>query len=496
MTPTIVIITVLAYFAVLFGVSHLTSRNSDNAAFFNGNRRAPWPLVAFAMVGAAISGVTFISVPGMVVDKGYSYLQMVLGFIVGYWVIAFVLVPLFYKRNLLSIYGYLGERFGSSTYRTGAWFFFVSKMLGAAVRFFVVCIVLQTLVCDPLGIPFVVNVAVTIAIVWLYTFRGGVKTLIWTDTLKSFCLIMSVVLCIWFIAQNLDLSWAGVVDSIGRHGSSRIFYFDDPSRGVYFWKQFLAGVFMAIAINGLDQDMMQRNLACRDSRQSQKNMIVSGVMQFFVIALFLVLGTLLVIYVESTPSLSMPEKSDELFGLVAAHESLPVAVGVLFILGLVSAAYSAAGSALTSLTTSFTVDILDASGMEESRLARVRKWVHIAMSATMGLVIVVFYMISEEDAISAVYTLASYTYGPILGLFVFGMFTKRPVNDRLVPVVCIAAPCLCWLVKYFLNESFGYEMSFELLIFNALLTAVGLSLLPGKASVSDIEAARESVSAE
>lgn len=496
MTPTIVIITVLAYFAVLFGVSHLTSRNSDNASFFNGNRRAPWPLVAFAMVGAAISGVTFISVPGMVVDKGYSYLQMVLGFIVGYWVIAFVLVPLFYKRNLLSIYGYLGERFGSSTYRTGAWFFFVSKMLGAAVRFFVVCIVLQTLVCDPLGIPFVVNVAVTIAIVWLYTFRGGVKTLIWTDTLKSFCLIMSVVLCIWFIAQNLDLSWAGVVDSIGRHGSSRIFYFDDPSRGVYFWKQFLAGVFMAIAINGLDQDMMQRNLACRDSRQSQKNMIVSGVMQFFVIALFLGLGTLLVIYVESTPSLSMPEKSDELFGLVAAHESLPVAVGVLFILGLVSAAYSAAGSALTSLTTSFTVDILDASGMEESRLARVRKWVHIAMSATMGLVIVVFYMISEEDAISAVYTLASYTYGPILGLFVFGMFTKRPVNDRLVPVVCIAAPCLCWLVKYFLNESFGYEMSFELLIFNALLTAVGLSLLPGKASVSDIGASPESVPAE
>ena len=496
MTPTIVIITVLAYFAVLFGVSHLTSRNSDNASFFNGNRRAPWPLVAFAMVGAAISGVTFISVPGMVVDKGYSYLQMVLGFIVGYWVIAFVLVPLFYKRNLLSIYGYLGERFGSSTYRTGAWFFFVSKMLGAAVRFFVVCIVLQTLVCDPLGIPFVVNVAVTIAIVWLYTFRGGVKTLIWTDTLKSFCLIMSVVLCIWFIAQNLDLSWAGVVDSIGRHGSSRIFYFDDPSRGVYFWKQFLAGVFMAIAINGLDQDMMQRNLACRDSRQSQKNMIVSGVMQFFVIALFLVLGTLLVIYVESTPSLSMPEKSDELFGLVAAHESLPVAVGVLFILGLVSAAYSAAGSALTSLTTSFTVDILDASGMEESRLARVRKWVHIAMSATMGLVIVVFYMISEEDAISAVYTRVSYTYGPILGLFVFGMFTKRPVNDRLVPVVCIAAPCLCWLVKYFLNESFGYEMSFELLIFNALLTAVGLSLLPGKASVSDIGASPESVPAE
>lgn len=478
------------------GVSFFAGRGSDNSTFFTGRRQAPWPLVAFAMIGAAISGVTFISVPGMVVGKGYAYLQMVLGFIVGYFAIAFVLVPLFYRRKLISIYGYLEERFGTSTYRAGAWFFFISKMLGAAVRFFVVCAVLQLLVFAPLHIPFEFNVIVTIALIWLYTAQGGVKTLIWTDTIKSFCLIMSVILCIYFVATNMGYSFGELSSAIADHPTSRMFFFDNPKEGTYFWKQFLAGVFMAIATNGLDQDMMQRNLACRDSRQSQKNMIVSGVMQFFVIALFLVLGTLLVIYVESTPSLSMPEKSDELFGLVAAHESLPVAVGVLFILGLVSAAYSAAGSALTSLTTSFTVDILDASGMEESRLARVRKWVHIAMSATMGLVIVVFYMISEEDAISAVYTLASYTYGPILGLFVFGMFTKRPVNDRLVPVVCIAAPCLCWLVKYFLNESFGYEMSFELLIFNALLTAVGLSLLPGKASVSDIGASPESVPAE
>ena len=477
MTPTIVIITVLAYFAVLFGVSHLTSRNSDNASFFNGNRRAPWPLVAFAMVGAAISGVTFISVPGMVVDKGYSYLQMVLGFIVGYWVIAFVLVPLFYKRNLLSIYGYLGERFGSSTYRTGAWFFFVSKMLGAAVRFFVVCIVLQTLVCDPLGIPFVVNVAVTIAIVWLYTFRGGVKTLIWTDTLKSFCLIMSVVLCIWFIAQNLDMSWAGVVDSIGRHGSSRIFYFDDPSRGVYFWKQFLAGIFRVIATTGLDQDMMQRNLACRDSRRSQKNMILSSVMQLGVIALFLVLGTLLSLYIEYTPGLDAPAKSDETFGLVASHSSIPPVVGVLFILGLVSAAYSAAGSALTSLTTSFSIDILGIRSLDDVRLTRARRVVHLLMAATMATVIGIFYLISEDDAISAVYTLASYTYGPVLGLFAFGMASRRRVADRWVPVIRILSPLLCMWIKEYLRAQHEYQMSFELLILNAAITFTGLGAL-------------------
>lgn len=256
MSPLTVLITVAVYFVLLFAVSQIASRRTDNAGFFTGNRRAPWPVVAIATVGAAISGVTFISVPGMVADKGYSYLQMVLGFIVGYWIIAFVLVPLFYKRNLISIYGYLGERFGLSTYRTGAWFFIVSKMLGASVRFFVVCIVLQSLVCEPLGIPFWVNVIVTVGIVWLYTFRGGVKSVIWTDLLKSFCLILSVVLCIGFIARNLDLDMAGVAGAISSHESSRVFFFDDPSKGIYFWKQFIAGIFMAIAINGLDQDMM------------------------------------------------------------------------------------------------------------------------------------------------------------------------------------------------------------------------------------------------
>lgn len=475
--PVIIILTIAAYFLLLLLISYITGRGSDNTTFFTGNRRAPWPVVAFAMVGAAISGVTFISVPGMVVNKGFAYLQMVLGFIVGYMLIAFVLVPLFYKRNLISIYGYLEERFGQSTYRAGAWFFFLSKMLGAAVRFFVVCAVLQLLVFRPLHIPFEFNVIVTIALIWLYTVQGGVKTLIWTDTLKSFCLIMSVVLCIYFVATNLGYSFGEMVSAISDHPSSRMFYFDNPKEGTYFWKQFLAGVFMAIATTGLDQDMMQRNLACKDSRQSQKNMIVSGITQFFVIALFLLLGTLMVIFLDSK-GIETPAKTDDIFGMVATHESMPVIVGILFILGLVAAAYSAAGSALTSLTTSFTVDILNAhKNSDQKKVTRTRKAVHIAMSAIMGLVIVAFYYLSDQDAISAVYTLASYTYGPILGLFVYGMFCRRPVHDRWVPAVCVLAPCLSWCVQWALRQLFGYETSFELLIINALLTIAGLAIL-------------------
>lgn len=475
--PVIVILTIAAYFLLLMLVGRLSSRGADNSTFFTGGRTAPWPVVAFAMVGAMISGVTFISVPGMFVGKGYAYLQMVLGFIVGYVVIAFVLVPMFYRRNLISIYGYLEERFGRGTYRTGAWFFFASKMLGAAVRFFVVCAVLQLLVFDPLHIPFIFNVAVTIALIWLYTVNGGVKTLIWTDTLKSFCLIASVVLCIYFVARNLGLDFGGMVGAIGSHYSSRMFFFDDPMAGTYFWKQFIAGVFMAIATNGLDQDMMQRNLACRDSRQSQKNMIVSGVTQFFVIALFLLLGTLLVIFLEQN-HIALPEKSDDIFGMVATHSAMPAVVGILFVLGLVSAAYSAAGSALTSLTTSFTVDILGAHRTKaDDELTRTRRRVHIIMSVIMGAIIVAFYYLSNQDAISAVYTLASYTYGPILGLFVFGLALGRPVRDRLVPVVCIAAPALSWFTQWALARWCGYETSFELLLINAAYTFLGLFIL-------------------
>ena len=474
MTPLIVIATVACYFALLIGISWPASRGGDNDTFFTGNRRAPWPVVAFAMVGAAISGVTFISVPGMVAAKGYAYLQMVLGFIVGYVVIAVVLVPLFYRLGLVSIYGYLGQRFGNRSYRSGAWIFFVSKILGASVRFFVVCAVLQLLVFRPLGIPFEINVAATIGLIWLYTVRGGVKALIWTDLLKSACLIGSVVLCIVFIARDLGLGPGELADAIGSHESSRVFFFDDPKSGQWFWKQFLAGVFMAIATNGLDQDMMQRHLSCRDSVSSRKNMIWSGVMQFFVIGLFLVLGTMLLLY-TSHNGLALPEKSDEIFGMVASHADMPLVAGIVFVVGLIAAAYSAAGSALTSLTTTFTVDILGAqSRLDEGRLTVVRRRVHAAMAICMGLVIVAFYHLSEDDAISAVYTLASYTYGPILGLFAFGMLTRRSVRDSWVPAICIAAPAAAWLMQWAMHRAWGYETGFELLIINALLTMAGL----------------------
>ena len=477
MTPTIVIITIAAYFALLMVISWFASRGSNNSTFFNGNRQAPWGLVAFAMIGAAISGVTFISVPGMVAAKGYSYLQLVLGFIVGYFAIAFVLVPIFYRRNLISIYGYLEDRFGKSTYHTGAWFFFVSKMLGAAVRFYVVCVVLQSMVFGPLGIPFAITVVVSILLIWIYTVQGGVKTLIWTDTLKSFCLVASVGLCIYFIAGNLGLNFGEAFSAVTSHSSFKMFYFDDPLAGTYFWKQFLAGIFMAIALNGLDQDMMQRNLACRDSRQSQKNMIVSGITQFFVIALFLILGTMLLIYMDSK-GMAHPAKPDDTFAAVVDSPGMPIIVGILFIVGLVSAAYSAAGSALTSLTTSFTVDIMGANRrMDDRRLAITRRLVHLGMSVAMGLVIIAFYYLSNQDAISAVYTLASYTYGPILGLFVFGLACKRPVRDCLVPAVCILAPVLSWVTQWALKEYCNYTTSFELLLMNAAFTILGLLML-------------------
>lgn len=458
-------------------ISWFASRGSNNSTFFNGNRQAPWGLVAFAMIGAAISGVTFISVPGMVAAKGYSYLQMVLGFIVGYFAIAFVLVPIFYRRNLISIYGYLEDRFGKSTYHTGAWFFFVSKMLGAAVRFYVVCVVLQSMVFGPLGIPFAITVVVSILLIWIYTVQGGVKTLIWTDTLKSFCLVASVGLCIYFIAGNLGLNFGEAFSAVTSHSSFKMFYFDDPLAGTYFWKQFLAGIFMAIALNGLDQDMMQRNLACRDSRQSQKNMIVSGITQFFVIALFLILGTMLLIYMDSK-GMAHPAKPDDTFAAVVDSPGMPIIVGILFIVGLVSAAYSAAGSALTSLTTSFTVDIMGANRrMDDRRLAITRRLVHLGMSVAMGLVIIAFYYLSNQDAISAVYTLASYTYGPILGLFVFGLACKRPVRDCLVSAVCILAPVLSWVTQWTLKEYCNYTTSFELLLMNAAFTILGLLML-------------------
>lgn len=477
MTPVVVLITIFAYFIVLFSISYAVGRRADSQGFFVGNRRSPWFVVAFAMIGSMISGVTFISVPGMVAASGFSYLQMVLGFVVGQLLIAYVLVPLFYRMNVVSIYEYLETRFGIASYRTGAWFFFISKMLGAAVRLFLVCVVLQLLVFEPLHLPFVLNVVFTVGLVWLYTFRGGVKSLIWTDTLKTVCLVVSVVLCIYYIARGLHLDLGGLWQTIRGSEMSQMFFFDDVNDKRYFFKQFLAGVFTVIAMNGLDQDMMQRNLSCRNSRDSQKNMITSGIAQFFVNALFLMLGVLLYVY-ASAYGIAIPAKSDELFPWIATQGYFPGIVGILFVVGLISSAYSAAGSALTALTTSFTVDILGVKGKSEEQVSHLRKRVHIGMAVVMGVVIFIFNVLNNTSVIDAVYTLASYTYGPILGLFAFGLSVKASVRDRYIPLVAIASPILCFILDRHSQEWFGgYSFSYELLILNALFTYIGLLLL-------------------
>lgn len=483
MTSAAVIATVLGYIAVLFAVAWVSGRRADNAGFFSGNRRTPWYMAAFAMIGAAMSGVTFISVPGSVAVDGFSYMQMVAGFTVGQLIVAFVLIPTFYRLKVVSLYEYLDDRFGVRSHRTGAWFFFVSKMLGAALRIYVVCAVMQLLVFSHYGLPFWLNAAVTMLFVWLYTQQGGVKSLIWTDSLKTFCLVASVGLCIYFIASDLHLDFGDAVGAVARHDYSRIFFFDDLNDRRYFFKQFLAGAFTVIAMTGLDQDMMQRNLSCRNYRDSQKNIVTSGVLQLFVILLFLVLGVLLYLYAEKS-GIRTPERSDELFPMIATGGYFPAAVGVLFVIGLVSSAYSAAGSALTALTTSFTVDILRCTERcDEARTARVRKRVHAGMAAVMGAVILVFGLLNDTSVIDAVYTLASYTYGPILGLFAFGIFTRRSVRDRWIPLVAVLSPVLCYVLQRNSERWFGgYSFSYELLIFNALFTFVGLCLLivPGR----------------
>ena len=477
MTPAAVIAAVLGYIAVLFVVAWVSGRRADNAGFFTGNRRTPWYMAAFAMIGAAMSGVTFISVPGSVAVDSFSYMQMVAGFTMGQLVVAFVLIPTFYRLRVVSLYEYLDDRFGVASHRTGAWFFFISKMLGAALRVYVVCAVMQLLVFSHYGIPFWVNALITMLFVWLYTQQGGVKSLIWTDTLKTLCLVASLVLSIVFIMRGLGLSFSDTVREVSASPMSRIFFFDDPASDRYFWKMFAAGIVLLVAMTGLDQDMMQRNLSCATPRDSQKNIVLTAVSQIFVIFLFLVLGVLLYLYMERS-GLTPPAKSDQVFSLVSVDGGLPLVVGILFVVGLISSTYSAAGSALTALTTSFTVDILEGTKRcGEERLTRLRKGVHILMALGMAAVILAFEYWADDSVINLVYKVASYTYGPILGMFAFGMFTRRKVRDRWIPLVAVAAPVLSALVQWWAREAWGYRIGFELLIYNAAFTMIGMSLL-------------------
>ncbi len=477
MTPAAVIATLTGYIALLFVVAWISGRRTDNAGFFTANRRTPWYLAAFAMVGAAMSGVTFISVPGSVAADSFSYMQMVAGFTVGQLIVAYLLVPTFYRLKLVSLYEYLDDRFGARTHAAGAWCFFVAKMLGAALQVYVVCTVMQLLVFDRYGLPFWLNAAVTMVLVWLYTWQGGVRSLIRTDILKTCCLIASLVLSILFITRALGLSFGEMAREVAASPHSRILFLDDPASDRYFWKMFVAGIVTLVAMTGLGQDMMQRNMSCPTPRDAQKNILLTAVCQIFVIFLFLVLGVLLYLYVDHA-GLTLPEKSDQVFPLVAADGGLPAVVGVLFLVGLLSSTYSAAGGSLTALTTSFTVDILKAPQRhDDTALTRIRRRVHAAMAAGMALVILAFGYGADDSSINLVFRVVSYTYGPILGMFLFGFFTRRQVRDRWMPLVAVAAPVLSALLQWGVREVWDYRIGFELLVYNAAFTIIGMLLL-------------------
>ena len=465
------------------------AKESDSA-FFTGDRKSPWPVVAISMVGTSISGVTFISVPGYVAATQMSYMQMVFGFFAGYIAIACILLPLYYRLDSFSIYGYLSERFGARSRTTGAAFFLLSKFLGCGVRMYLTAIVLQVILFGPLGIPFAVNILVTMLIVWLYTHRGGVKTIVWVDMLQTLCLIGAVVLSIIFVCRALGLDFKGLCAAIGDSPMSRIWHFDAPADKKYFWKQFLAGAFTTLAMTGLDQDMMQKNLSCKNLRAAQKNVLSYGFSFIPVNLLFLWLGVLLYLYgaqvglCGADGTLLNNLKGDELYPVLATGSDpvtgaryLPFAVGVIFVIGLVSAAFSSAGSAVTALTTSLTVDILGADKRrEEGSLTRTRHWVHTLVCILMGLVIYAFRAIGSGSVINAVYVVASYTYGPLLGLYAFGLATKARPRDGWIPWICVASPLLCLLLSQNAPRWFGFEIGYELLIVNALLTMAGLAL--------------------
>jgi Na+/proline symporter len=484
MNPFLVASIISGYFLILLIISHYTSKNATNETFFTGNHQSPWFVVAFGMIGASLSGVTFISVPGEVgslisagepIPKAFSYFQLVLGYLLGYFVIANVLMPMYYKLNLVSIYSYLEQRFGIKTYKTGSLFFLLSQSMGASLRLFLVAGVLQIAFFDTYNIPFVVTVTITILLIWVYTFKGGIKTIVWTDTLQTFFMLLAVAISIYIVAKNLDLSFDGLISAIDDHPYSKIFVWDWKS-SKFFVKQFFSGAFIAIVMTGLDQNMMQKNLTCKNSGEAKKNMYWFSFILVPANFLFLSLGLLLYMYAAKM-GIAIPERSDDLYPMLALNHFSPF-VGIVFLLGIVAAAFSSADSALTSLTTAFCVDFLKLKKLPEQEQKRQRLIVHIGFSVMVFLIIVVFRMVNNDSVITAVFIVAGYTYGPLLGLFSFGMFTKWKIKDSLVPFVAIAAPLLTYLASQYSSTIIpGYNMGFEVLILNGLLTFIGLMLI-------------------
>lgn len=463
-----IILTILSYFAVLLLVSRLTAKQSTNDTFYRGNRQSPWYLVAFGMIGASISGVTFVSVPGMVNTIGMTYLQTCLGFVLGYVAVAFVLLPIYYRLNLTTIYSYLQQRLGTRSYKTGAWFFLLSKMSGAAVKFYVVCMILQRFVLDALGIPFAITVLVLVALIWLYTRRGGIKTLVWTDTFQTFCMFMALIFIIINVMSMLNLSVNEVVTTIVQDERSRVFVFDDWVSKQNFWKLFISGIFIVVVMTGLDQDMMQKNLTCKTLREAQKDMCTYGLAFVPANLLFLCLGVLLSMLAQQE-GIALPSSGDELLPMFAATGKMGNMVVVLFTIGIVAASFSSADSALTALTTTYCVDIKEKADDET-----LRHRVHAGMSVVFIIFILLFRTFNSTNLMDAIYILVSYTYGPLLGLFAFGLFTKYQVTDRWVSYFAILSPILCYALNALAQQLWGYHFGYELLMLNGALTFAGL----------------------
>ncbi len=491
-SPSIILIILAFYFIFLMIISQITSKGSQNEDFFVGGRKSPWYVVAFGMIGASLSGVTFISVPGWVADSQFSYMQVVLGYVLGYVVIAFVLMPMYYRLQLTSIYTYLEKRFGPRAYKTGAAYFLLSRSVGAAFRLFLVAIVLQEFLMDSLGIPFAGTILLAIALIWIYTYRGGIKTIVWTDTLQTASMLFAVIATIVSIGSSLDLNGMELIETIQDSEYSQVWFFEGGwADSQNFFKQFLSGMFITIVMTGLDQDMMQKNLSCRNIGDAQKNMMtLSGILVLANI-LFLSLGAMLYIY-AGEQGVDMPVRmvgdeavpaSDLLYPTLALNHLSP-SIGIIFLVGLIAAAYSSADSALTALTTSFCIDFL---GFEKSEAAekekrKTRLWVHLGFSGLLFFIIMAFWYINDQAVISALFTMAGYTYGPLLGLYSFGFFVSRSVRDRWIPLVCILSPILSYVID--VNSErwlWGYDFGFEILILNGLITFAGLWLLSGPA---------------
>lgn len=475
-TSIIIFSIIVVYFIVLYSISvYISKKSTDNDAFFLGNRKSPWWVVAIAMVGSSISGVTFVSVPGMVRESNMTYLQMVLGFFVGYLVVAYILLPLYYRLNLTTIYGYLGQRYGAKSQKTGSSFFILSKLIGAAARLYLIAMILQALIFSHWNVPFYVTVTGIVVLIWLYTRKSGIKTIIWTDLLQTFCFMTALALIIYQVATQMDLNILQAFDTIQQDSHSQIFIFDDWGSKQNFFKQFFSGIFITIVMTGLDQDMMQKNLTCKTLKDAQKNMVTYGFTFIPVNFLFLSLGVLLLLF-AGQQGIVLPEISDNILPTLA-EKYLGFPVLIFFTLGIVAASFSSADSALASLTTAVCVDLLEVDKESSEKATSVRKKVHIAVSIIFGVIIILINYLGESSIINAIYKIASYTYGPLLGLFAFGLFSKISVKDKLVPYVCIISPILCYLLEILLKTRYDYTIGYELLMINGLFTIIGLLLI-------------------